>query len=57
ALTIANLSYERARYKAEAELLTKQVRDLQVIVDHPKVQAVIEQIEKEAEEHGPGTVQ
>ncbi|NQG97959.1 hypothetical protein HO675_07670 [Streptococcus suis] len=33
ALTIANLSYERARYKAEAELLTKHVRDLQATVN------------------------
>ncbi|HEM3702161.1 TPA: hypothetical protein U1D11_000629 [Streptococcus suis] len=56
ALTIANLSYERARYKAETELLTKQVRDLQAILDHPEVQAVVEKLRKETETDGTGTI-
>ncbi|HFU4116310.1 TPA: hypothetical protein ACGO7F_000771 [Streptococcus suis] len=56
ALTIANLSYERARYKAEAELLSKQVRNLQAIVDQPEVQAVIEKLRKETETDGTGTI-
>ncbi|HEL2055107.1 TPA: hypothetical protein TY413_000400 [Streptococcus suis] len=56
AVTIANLVHEVAIYKVEAESLAQQMRDLQTIVDHPEVQAVVEKLRKETETDGTGTI-
>ncbi|HFI0238312.1 TPA: hypothetical protein ACGPBH_001081 [Streptococcus suis] len=56
AVTIANLVHEVTIYKVEAESLAQQVRDLQMIVDHPEVQAVVERLRKETETDGTGTI-